>query len=237
MNPHKASINQPLYSLFIQRSYWFLLWLSNKPAGPVAHWPLEEPPLPRGSVNQLIWVRHDLPNRQPDLSFSTELNTDWNEFSFHLLHLKFNFVFPFQCKIMKLSTWRRLAPLRPWVFDAMKGFLKHFLLHLFILVCTTINKLKLFVYSPLCLEATVCEEAIFVPEVRLCIWQLNQEFVCTWLWAKLPMHRVWCTTLLIYITTFLYVRGISEQYFPLLYVEYEDLHCNFQGLTVIFRLL
>lgn len=154
MNPHKASINQPLYSLFIQQSYWFLLWLSNKPAGPVAHWPLEEPPLPRGSVNQLIWVRHDLPNRQPDLSFSTELNTDWNEFSFHLLHLKFNFVFPYQCKIMKLSTWRRLAPLRPWVFDAMKGFLKHFLLNLFILICficyitlAAINKFKLFVYS------------------------------------------------------------------------------------------
>lgn len=69
------------------------------------------------------------------------------------------------------------------------------------------------VYSPLCLEATVCEEAIFVPEARLRIWQLNQEYVCTWIWAQLPLHRVWCTLLLIYITTFLYVCVITLQYF------------------------
>lgn len=42
----------------------------------------------------------------------------------------------------------------------------------------------------MCLVAVVCEEAIFVPELGLSIWQLNQEYVCTWIWAQLPLHRV-----------------------------------------------
>lgn len=71
------------------------------------------------------------------------------------------------------------------------------LFSLFKQVCLLESRFKqVGVYSLMCLVATVCEEAIVVPEVGLSIWRPHQEFVCTWIRAQLPLHRVRCTLLL-----------------------------------------
>lgn len=136
---------------------------------------------------------------------SPELNTGWNVSPFLVLHLKLCFVFLCQRKTMKLSTWRRLAPLHLWVFDVIRRIYAAFFVcftYIWYVIWATKAKVKLgfrwfMLYSLACLVATVYEEAIFVPEVGLSIWQLDQEYVCTWIWAQLSLHRVKHTVLLL----------------------------------------
>lgn len=50
--------------------------------------------------------------------------------------------------------------------------------------------------------ATVCEEAIFIPEAGFSIWQFSQEYVCSWIWAHFPLHWVQLTLRLPHWTVF-----------------------------------
>lgn len=62
--------NQPFYSSFIQQRYWWCgCEISLLAQFSTALWPPEGPPLPRGCVAQLIWVKHEITNRQPCLCF------------------------------------------------------------------------------------------------------------------------------------------------------------------------
>lgn len=83
---------------------------------PTALWPREQPPLCSGcrgkkKPNNLIWVTHELANthvqHQPLILL---VHSCGNILSFLCLHLSLGLIFLSQCKIMKLNTWRRLAP-------------------------------------------------------------------------------------------------------------------------------
>lgn len=74
-----------------------------------------------------------------------------------------------------------------------------------------------------CFSATVCEEAIFVPEVGFSVWQLNQDYVCTWIWAQLPLHRV--HTLL---------QFSQLKWSSLLNLSHNDLDCKLHAAQLFF---
>lgn len=165
----------------------------------------------------------------PSDPISPKLNTGWNASPFLPLHLKFislsfcvsarlwNWVHGkdwllFTCEYLML--FRDLISVclifaAWWLSD---------MLYMLYVVLTTKSKVnlgfrlyfmlnslvwrKFMLYSLVWLSAAFCEEAIFIPEVGFSIWQLNQEYMCTWIWTQLPLHRVQ-QTLLLYWTMFI----------------------------------
>lgn len=94
----------------------FCLWHSNSCAGPVPHCPLTSR---RATSFQRLYERTHLGHTWTDclscIGFSSHLSTaGWHVSPFISLYLNF-LILLFQCKIMKLNTWRRLAPPPLWV--------------------------------------------------------------------------------------------------------------------------
>lgn len=129
---------------------------------------------------------------------SPELDTGWNVTPFVPLRLTFCFVFSVSVQDYEIEYMEKIGSASPVSVGCYSKNVCCFFL--FKLACLLeFRCIQVDVYSLVCLVATVCEEAIVVPEVGLSIWQPHQEFLCTWIRAQLPLHRVRCTLLLVFI--------------------------------------
>lgn len=205
--------NYPFYSSCIQQCYWFLLWQWNKP---VVYYPLTSR---RASFSHWLCCSTHLGqrwNNQQTALPSSERSSTLNEMCLHFFFCLQHFVFSFYISA-RLWDW---VHGEAWLCFACEYLILIILstvcclLYWWWFVLYTLFKItthNTMFHSLVCLVAAVREEAVFVLEAGLRIWQLNQEYVCAWIRAQFPLHRVLHTSN-VYFFVFLHYTFTENMY-------------------------